>query len=52
MVFYLKLLSNYMNDLLMLISNSDIGCFMNKICVNIVFYADNLCFLATSAITL
>ena len=51
-VFCLKLLSNYMNDPLMLISNYDIGCFMNKICFNKVFYADNLCFLATCAISL
>ena len=41
-----KLFSIYMDDLSKLLINSGIGCFIDNICFNYVFYADDLYLLA------
>ena len=38
-----KLFSVYMDDLSNLLISSGIGCFLDKVCFNHVFYADDLC---------
>ena len=47
-----KLFSVYMDDLSKLFINSGIGCFIDKVCFNRVFYADDLCLMAPCAIAL
>ena len=42
-----KLFSVYMDDLSNLLINSSVGCFLNTVCFNHVFYADALCFNVT-----
>ena len=40
------LFSIYMNDLSVLLSQSGIGCHIEGLCINHVFYADDLCLMA------
>ena len=47
-----KLFSVYMDDLSNLLISSGIGCFLNKVGFNHVFYADDLCLMAPCAIAL
>ena len=47
-----KLFSVYKDDLSNLLMSSGIGCFLNKVCFNHVFYTDDLCLLAPCAIAL
>ena len=47
-----KLFSVYMDDLSNLLISSGIGCFLDKVCFNHVFYADDLCLMAPCAIAL
>ena len=41
-----------MDDISKLLINSGIGCFIDNVCFNHVFYADDLCLMAPCAITL
>ena len=41
----------YMEDLSNLLISSGIDCFLDKVCFNHVFYADDLCLMAPCAIT-
>ena len=47
-----KLFSAYMDDLSKLLINSGIGCFIDNVCFNHVFYADDLCLMTPCAIAL
>ena len=47
-----KLISIYMNDLWNMLSDSGMGCYVDNVCVNYVFYADDLCLMALCAIAL
>ena len=47
-----KLFSVYMDDLSKLLISSGIGCFIDNVCFNHVFYADDLCLMAPCAIAL
>ena len=47
-----KLFSVYMNDQSNLLISSGIGCFLDKVCFNHVFYVDDLCLMAPCAIAL
>ena len=47
-----KLFSVYIVDLSKLLINSGIGCFIDNVCFNHVFYADDLCLMAPCAISL
>ena len=47
-----KLFSIYMDDLSNLLISSGIGCFLDKVCFNHVFYADDLCHMTPCAIAL
>ena len=47
-----KLFSVYMDDLSKLLINSGIGCFIDNVCFNHVFYADDLCLMAPCALAL
>ena len=47
-----KLFSIYMNNLSMMLNDSGIGCYVDNVCVNHVFYADNFCLMAPYAIAL
>ena len=47
-----KLFSVYMDDLSNLLISSCIGCFLNKVCFNHLFYADDLCLMAPCVIAL
>ena len=47
-----KLFSVYMDDLSNLLISSGISCFLDKVCFNYVFYADDLCLMAPCAIAL
>ena len=47
-----KLFSVYMDNLTKLLINSGIGCFIDNVCFNHVFYADALCLMAPWAIAL
>ena len=47
-----KLFIVYMDDLSHLLISSGIGCFLDKVCFNHVFYADDLCLMAPCAIAL
>ena len=44
--------SNYMDDLPLILSESGIGCHIDDLCINDVFYADDLCLMALCAIAL
>ena len=44
-----KLFSVYMDNLSKLLINSGIGCFIDNVCFNHVFYADDLCLMAPCA---
>ena len=46
------LFSIYMDDLSVLLSQSGIGCHIEGLCINHVFYADDLCLMAPCAIAL
>ena len=46
------LFSIYMDDLSVLLSRSGIGCHIDDLCINHVFYADDLCLMAPCAIAL
>ena len=41
-----------MDDLSVLLSQSGIGCHIDDLCINHVFYADDLCLMASCAIAL
>ena len=45
-----KLFSVYLDDLSKLLISSGIGCFIDNVCFNHVFYADDLCLIAPCAI--
>ena len=47
-----KLFSIYMDDLSKMLSDSGMGCYVDNVCVNHVFYADDLCLMASCAIAL
>ena len=47
-----KLFSLYMDDLSNLLISSGCGCFLNNVCFNHVFYADDLCLMASCVIAL
>ena len=47
-----KLFSIYMDDLSKMLSDSGMGCYVDNVCVNHVFYADDLCLMAPCAIAL
>ena len=38
-----KLFSVYMDDLSKMLNYDGVGCYVDNVCVNHVFYADNLC---------
>ena len=46
------LFSIYMDDLSFILSESGIGCLIDDLCINHVFYADDLCLMAPCAIAL
>ena len=46
------LFSVYMDDMSNLLISSDIGCLLDKVCFNHVFYEDDLCLIAQCAIAL
>ena len=46
------LFSFYMDDLSVLLSQSGVGCHIDDLCINHVFYADDLCLMAPCAIAL
>jgi hypothetical protein len=46
------LFSLYIDDVSIELSRSKIGCFINNVCMNHVFYADDMCIMAPSAIGL
>ena len=46
------LFSIYMDDLSFILSESGIGCHIDDLCINHVFYADDLCLMAPCAIAL
>ena len=48
----LSLLAVYMDDLSSLLNTSRIGCHIDDVCINHVFYADDLCLMAPCAIAL
>ena len=47
-----KLFSVYMDDLSIMLIRSGVGCYIDNVCVNHVFYADDLCLMAPCAIAL
>ena len=47
-----KLFSVYMDDPSNMLIRSGVGCYIDNVCVNIVFYADDLCLMAPCAIAL
>ena len=48
----LSLFAVYMDDLSSLLNTSRIGCHIDDVCINHVFYADDLCLMAPCAIAL
>ena len=46
------LFSIYMDDLSVFLSQCGIGCHIDDLCINHVFYADDLCLMASCAIAL
>ena len=51
-IFSPKMFSVYMDDLSNLLISSGVGCFLNNVCFNPVFYADNLCLMEPCDIAL
>ena len=47
-----KLFSVHMDDLSNMLIRSGVGCYIDNICVNHAFYAEDLCLMAPCAITL
>ena len=47
-----SLFAIYMDDLSSLLNTSRIGCHISNVCINHVFYADDLCLMAPCAIAL
>ena len=47
-----KLFSVYMDDLSKMLNDSGMGCYVDNVCINHVFYADDLCLMAPCAIAL
>ena len=47
-----SLFAIYMDDLSLLLNTSRIGCHISDVCINHVFYADDLCLMAPCAISL
>ena len=47
-----SLFAVYMDDLSSLLNTSRIGCHIDDVCINHVFYADDLCLMAPCAIAL
>ena len=47
-----KLFSVYMDDRSNMLIRSGVGCYIDNVCVNHVFYAENLCLMAPCAIAL
>ena len=47
-----KLFPVYMDDLSKMLNDSGMGCYVDNVCVNHVFYADDLCLMAPCAIAL
>ena len=47
-----KLFSVYMEDLSKMLHDSGMSCYIDSVCVNYVFYADDLCLMAPCAIAL
>ena len=47
-----SLFAIYMDDLSSLLNTSRIGCHISDVCINHVFYADDLCLMAPCAIAL
>ena len=47
-----SLFAVYMDDLSLLLNTSRIGCHIDDVCINHVFYADDLCLMAHCAIAL
>ena len=47
-----SLFAVYMDELSSLLNTSRIGCHINDVCINHVFYADNLCLMAPCVIAL
>ena len=46
------LFSIYMDDLSFILSESGIGCHIDDLCINLVFYADAFCLMAPCEIAL
>ena len=46
-----KLFSIYMDDLLKMLNDNSIGCYVDNVCVNHAFYPDDLCLMASCAIS-
>ena len=46
------LFSVYLDDLSKMLNDSGMGCYVDNVCVNHVFYADDLCLMAPCAIAL
>ena len=46
------LFSIYMDDLSKMLNDSGMGCYVDNVCVNHVFYADDLCLMTPCAIAL
>ena len=44
-----RLFTLYINDLSVLLSNMNSGCYLDNVCTNHYFYADDMCLLAPSA---
>ena len=47
-----KLFAIYVDDLTLSLRKSKIGCMLDEVCFNHIFYADDLCLLAPCAIAL
>ena len=47
-----KLFAIYVDDLTQSLIQSKIGCMLDEVCYNHIFYADDLCLLAPCAIAL
>ena len=51
-ILFPKLFFVYIDDLSNVLNSSGVGGFLNKVCINHVFYADDLCLMAPCAIAL
>jgi len=47
-----KMFALYVNDLSDLLIRSNVGCYIDSVCINHLFYADDLCLMAPTAIAL